>query len=265
MSGSAGGSGKRTGRKPGTAPDPTQQRAAPPRRQRHPHLLRRRAQRIPRGDRSGIPADDRADLHRASHPRVAALRPPPPIRRHGRKTCGPSTDEGFKGERACERSSAGFRLWCGRGRPPSEAQVLGLMPAAQLAPQRAFSVASRWRRPRPPSMPGLGLASRRPAGDRRVRPVGELELALADVLERIGGGGAFAALAGRHAGAELQRPAFLVSQRRAREGIVLAAFDHRPAQAHQLARGRDDRDLHASTRADALKERPQRPRGPARR
>src|SRR5690242_12114723 len=35
----------------------------------------------------------------------------------------------------------GVRLRSGRGRPPSEAQVLGLMPAAQLAPLRAFSVA----------------------------------------------------------------------------------------------------------------------------
>jgi hypothetical protein len=38
----------------------------------------------------------------------------------------------------CGRVSAGVRLGCGRGRPPSEARVLGLMPAAQLAPQRAL-------------------------------------------------------------------------------------------------------------------------------
>ena len=44
--------------------------------------------------------------------------------------------------------SCRVRLCSGRGRPPSEVQVLGLMPAAQLAPLRAFSVASRWRRPR---------------------------------------------------------------------------------------------------------------------
>ena len=71
----------------------------------------------------------------------------------------------------CGRVSAGVRLRCGRGRPPSEAQVLGLMPAAQLAPQRAFSVASRWRRPRPLLMAGLP-ASRRPVGDTRARPAG---------------------------------------------------------------------------------------------
>jgi putative transposase len=82
-----------------------------------------------------------------------------------------TTDERFKCRVGCERSSLGFRLGCGRGRPPSEAQVLGLMPAAQLAPLRAFSVASHWRRPRPPSMAGWP-ASRRPAGDTRARPAG---------------------------------------------------------------------------------------------
>ena len=45
--------------------------------QRHPHLLRRRAHRVPGGDRGGVPADGGADLHRAPHPRIAALRPPP--------------------------------------------------------------------------------------------------------------------------------------------------------------------------------------------
>jgi putative transposase len=84
-----------------------------------------------------------------------------------------TTDESVKRRAViCGVGSVGFRLRCGRGRPPSEAQVLGLMPAAQLAPQRAFSVASRWRRPRPVSVsPGRSLASRRPAGDMRVRPV----------------------------------------------------------------------------------------------
>ena len=38
----------------------------------------------------------------------------------------------------CGRVSAGVTLARGRGRPPSEARVLGLMPAAQLAPQRAY-------------------------------------------------------------------------------------------------------------------------------
>ena len=55
-------------------------------------------------------------------------------------------------------------------RVPSEAQVLGLRPAAQLAPKRALRVASRWRRPRPP-VEGRSPASRRPVGDRRARPV----------------------------------------------------------------------------------------------
>ena len=37
---------------------------------RHPDLLRGRPQRVPRGDRGGLPADDGADLHRSPHPRV---------------------------------------------------------------------------------------------------------------------------------------------------------------------------------------------------
>ena len=45
-----------------------------------------------------------------------------------------ATDESVKSPIGCERSLVGFRLRSGRGRPPSEAQVLGLMPAAQLAP-----------------------------------------------------------------------------------------------------------------------------------
>ena len=35
--------------------------------QRHPDLLRRRADRVPGGDRGDLPEDDRADVHRASH------------------------------------------------------------------------------------------------------------------------------------------------------------------------------------------------------
>jgi hypothetical protein len=88
----------------------------------------------------------------------------------------------------------------------------------------------------------------------------DLELTLSDCFEGVRGGGAFAALAGRQAGAQLEGSAFLVGQRRAREGVVLAAFDHRPAQAHQLAGGGDDRDLGAAAGADTLKERPQRAR-----
>jgi putative transposase len=82
-----------------------------------------------------------------------------------------STDERFKGRAASTVPGGRVSLRGGRGRPPSEAQVLGLMPAAQLLPHlRALRVASRWRRPRPPSWSrGPWLASRRPAGDRRVR------------------------------------------------------------------------------------------------
>ena len=116
----------------------------------------------------------------------------------------------------CGRVSVGVTLRRGRGRPPSEAQVLGLMPAAQLAPQRAFSVASRWRRPRPsPSRAGLACQSATCWRYACSACSGELELAPADVFERVCGGGAFAALAGRQPGAQLERAAFLVGQRRA--------------------------------------------------
>jgi len=79
-------------------------------------------------------------------------------RRHGcRRNPGPDGACGWvwaceilaPAGRRWQRDSCRVRLCSGRGRPRSEAQVLGLMPAAQLAPLRAFSVASRWRRPRP--------------------------------------------------------------------------------------------------------------------
>ncbi|TMC74744.1 MAG: IS256 family transposase [Chloroflexi bacterium] len=66
--------------------------------------------------------------------------------------------------------SVGVTLRCGRGRPRSEAQELGLSPAAQLARQRASRVAPHWRRPRPLRSLGPSLASRRRAAGRRARP-----------------------------------------------------------------------------------------------
>jgi transposase-like protein len=80
------------------------------------------------------------------------------------------TDEKFKGVAASTSARGGVSVRCGRGRPRSEAQDLGLSPAAQLLPRlRALRVAPHWRRPRPSSAPWP--ASRRPAGHRRARPV----------------------------------------------------------------------------------------------
>jgi putative transposase len=94
-----------------------------------------------------------------------------------------TTDESVKEESSCRGGSSGARLVYGRGRPPSEAQVLGLMPAAQLAPQRAFSVASHWRRPRPAwAWRARSLASRRRAGGMRVRPVGRARARVVGLL-----------------------------------------------------------------------------------
>ena len=89
------------------------------------------------------------------------------------------------------------------------------MPAAQLAPQRAFLVASHWRRPRPTLLRGLGL----PVGDELAVCVlglfGELALAAADLGEVVRGGLAFLASVGGHPGAELERAELLLGQRRA--------------------------------------------------
>src|ERR1039458_6825275 len=115
--------------------------------------------------------------------------------------------------RCLRRVSEGVRLAGGRGRPPSEAQVLGLMPAAQLCPAEGLFQS------RP--VGGDHALLRRPAG----LPVSDLlaigmlsllcdfELAQADVLERVRGRGAFAALASRQAGAQLKRAALLLGQR----------------------------------------------------
>jgi putative transposase len=78
-----------------------------------------------------------------------------------------TTDESVKGRGASTVASCRVSVRCGRGRSPSEAQVLGLVPAAQLLPRlRALRVAPHWRRPRPPSRVARGPASRRRAGDR---------------------------------------------------------------------------------------------------
>jgi Transposase, Mutator family len=82
-----------------------------------------------------------------------------------------TTDEKFKGVGASTSARGGVSVRGGRGRPRSEAQDLGLVPAAQLLPRlRALRVAPHWRRPRPRSCSlGPWPASRRPAGYRRVR------------------------------------------------------------------------------------------------
>jgi hypothetical protein len=65
---------------------------------------------------------------------------------------------------------------------------------------------------------------------------------------------------GGQAGTELERSEFLLGERLAGERVVLAALDHRPAQAHQLPGGGDDRDLDAAPGTHSLIERAQRPR-----
>jgi hypothetical protein len=88
---------------------------------------------------------------------LAGRRPGPPV--FGRAGVSSLCDV------VVERVVGGVRLRSGRGRPRSEAQVLGLRPAAQLAPQRAFQCASHWWRPRPAWTSGLWLSSLRRADD----------------------------------------------------------------------------------------------------
>ena len=55
-------------------------RAQAARRAGHPDLLRRRAQGVPRGDRSRLPRDGGADVHRAPDPHQPQIRPAPRLR-----------------------------------------------------------------------------------------------------------------------------------------------------------------------------------------
>ena len=88
---------------------------------------------------------------------------------------------------------------------------------------------------------------------------GELELAPSHLFERVVRRVAFLAATRGHPGSQLERAQLLVGERLARERVVLAAVDHRPAQADKLASGRDDRDLRAAPGADTFEERAQRP------
>jgi putative transposase len=72
-----------------------------------------------------------------------------------------TTDESVKVRVASTVPPGRVSVRGGRGRPPSEAQDLGLVPAAQLLPRlRALRVAPHWRRPRPPCREVRGPASR---------------------------------------------------------------------------------------------------------
>lgn len=83
------------------------------------------------------------------------------------------------------------------------------MPAALLAPQRAFSVASHGGgHARPARAAGLAVSDLLLIG----RLLGELELLAADLFEGVAGGVAVAAAVGGHPGAELQCPELLVGQ-----------------------------------------------------
>ena len=83
------------------------------------------------------------------------------------------------------------------------------MPAAQLAPQRAFSVASHWRRPRPAwSSDGvLACQSATKSAIGLLALFGERAFTAPDFFEGIGGGLAFLAAARRACRHAAQAPA----------------------------------------------------------
>ena len=84
-------------------------RAQTPRRPRHPDLLRRRSQRVPRGDRGGVPADHGADVHRASDPPQPEYVPRRAIRRRSTKDLKPIYTAIDADHARAERSSASRR------------------------------------------------------------------------------------------------------------------------------------------------------------
>jgi hypothetical protein len=110
--------------------------------------------------------------------------------------------------------STGATLPRGRGRPAREAQVLGLRPAAQLASQRALTVASRCRRPRPTSAPWPASRRRADGTSARLARRALVQFTPADFLEVVRGGLALLFLAGRHPSAELERSFCWVSDGR---------------------------------------------------
>ncbi len=84
-------------------------------------------------------------------------------------------------------------------------------------------------------------------------------LAGPDLFERVAGGLTLAPALGGHARSQLEAAHLLGGQRRPRERVVLALDGQVPAEHRELARRRDDCDLHPTARADALIEGAQRP------
>lgn len=78
----------------------------------------------------------------------------------------------------------------------------------------------------------------------------------AGLRDRVGLG---AGLAARGAGGELERADLARHERRASEGVVLAAGQQAPREHGELASDRDGRDVPATARGGALGERAQRP------
>ena len=95
------------------------QRPASSRRPGRPDQLRRRPQGLPRGDRGDVPAGVGADLHRAPHPRVAALRQLPRPARRSPPRCGRSTPPRTPTQALAELDALRRRMGRSATRPPS--------------------------------------------------------------------------------------------------------------------------------------------------
>ena len=88
--------------------------------------------------------------------------------------------------------------------------------------------------------------------------LGELAFLNGTLFDRGGALGVLGAVSCGCAGAEFQRAEFAVDDGLAFERVVLLFGEELPAEARELAGGRDDRDLRAATGADVLVERAQR-------
>ena len=102
----------------------------------HPHLLRRRPQRVPRSDRGRVPPDHGPDVHRAPHPRQPEVRSPARLRRRGQR----SQADLHRGQRRRRRGGArGVRGEMGRegaGNRAGVARQLGVRDPVPGVPAR---------------------------------------------------------------------------------------------------------------------------------
>ena len=140
----------------------------------------------------------------------------------------------------------------GAGDDELERRVWDRCLAALLAALTALRCASRCRaRARFVGLGGVVVADGARVGDLGL--AGELAFGRADGVVGVPDAGGLRRVAGVPGG-ELEPAQLLFGQRRLGVGVVLFAREQTPAQAGELARGRDDRDGVPAARAHALVE-----------